>query len=127
MAAPKAMPSDWKVGRAAAVSAGASSCAMAGAAATLRLARRCGHRDLAALLLAQGAEIPPGLSVDASILEQAALSAATDEVPVPRLPDALPDNMIEFTMEPGEPISADTSIPFRFSHDANFSATSSRP
>lgn len=70
--------------------------AIDGPGAALRLALRGGHGEVAALLLQNGAEIPPGLVTDPSIMERVgALSPLPGEAPVPTLPT--PDNTLEFT------------------------------
>lgn len=64
-----------------------------GPSAALRLALRCGHRDIAGLLLQHGASIPAGLAIDPELIptpapqpQQSALSAGKPA-----------DNLIEFT------------------------------
>lgn len=70
--------------------------AIDGPGAALRLALRGGHGEIAALLLQNGAEIPPGLVIDPAILDRAGtLSPLPDEAPVPTLPT--PDNTREST------------------------------
>ncbi|HLO64911.1 MAG TPA: ankyrin repeat domain-containing protein [Azonexus sp.] len=63
-----------------------------GPAAALRLALRCGHRDIAGLLLQYGASIPAGLAVDPQLIP-------THRAPEQNTPPtAKPaDNLIEFT------------------------------
>lgn len=69
-----------------------------GPGAPLRLALRGGHREVAALLLRQGATIPPGLDIDSAILNavDGMLPIAAD-IEAPRLPEKPADNFIEFT------------------------------
>lgn len=70
--------------------------AVDGPGAPLRLALRGGHGDIAALLLQNGAVIPPGLVIDPAILERlGSLGPLPGEAPVPTLPT--PDNTLEFT------------------------------
>jgi len=94
--------------------------AVDGPGAPLRLALRGGHGDIAALLLQNGAEIPPGLVIDPAILDRAAtLSPLPDEAPVPTLP--APDNSHEFTkssidfavekVEPPAGLGTETELP----------------
>lgn len=80
-----------------------------GPGAPLRLALRGGHGDIAALLLQNGAVIPPGLDIDPAVLNRVgSLSPLPGEATVPSLPEAEPeaepdprpeptDNLIEFT------------------------------
>lgn len=67
-----------------------------GPGAALRLALRKGHREIVALLLQQGAQIPEGTVIDPEIflIECAPLAV---EAHVPSLPDARPDKVIEFS------------------------------
>jgi hypothetical protein len=78
-----------------------------GPGAPLRLALRGGHREIAALLLQQDAAVPPGVHIDAAILNTVdtllPLAAAT---PVPMLPEEPADNTIEFTSPPRETMLA---------------------
>lgn len=69
-----------------------------GPGAPLRLALRGGHREVAALLLQSGAEVPPGLEIDPAIRNAVGtLVPVAVEVSVPVLPDKPADNLIEFT------------------------------
>lgn len=70
--------------------------AIDGPGAPLRLALRGSHGEVAALLLQNGAEIPPGLVIDPAILERVAPpSPLPGEAPLPTLP--APDITLEFT------------------------------
>ncbi|MCG2577070.1 ankyrin repeat domain-containing protein [Dechloromonas sp. XY25] len=64
-----------------------------GPGAALRLALRCGHQDIAGLLLQHGASIPDGLAVDPELVP------ASRAQPEPSAPPAgkPADNLIEFT------------------------------
>lgn len=67
-----------------------------GPGAPLRLALRHEHKEIAALLLQQGAVIPEGLSMDHAIFDMTS-EALPAGVIVPLLPEAVLDNNIEFT------------------------------
>lgn len=70
--------------------------AVDGPGAPLRLALRGGHGDIAALLLQNGAVIPPRMVIDPAILQRVgSFSPLPGEAPVPTLPT--PDNTLEFT------------------------------
>lgn len=70
--------------------------AIDGPGAPLRLALRGGHGEVAALLLQNGAEIPPGLVVAPAILDRVGtLGPLPGDAPVPTLPT--PDTSLEFT------------------------------
>lgn len=68
-----------------------------GPGAALRLALRCGHQDIAGLLLQHGAKVPDGLVIDPAIIPARSepLPAQTAPSPTPPLQPA--DNLIEFT------------------------------
>lgn len=78
-----------------------------GPGAPLRLALRGGNGEIAALLLQNGAEIPPGLEIDPAVLSRVGkLSPLPGEAAVPMLPEApsskpaeinqtMPEQMIE--------------------------------
>ncbi len=67
-----------------------------GPSAPLRLALRRGHKEIAALLLQQGARIPDGLAIDPAILAITS-EPLPGETVAPSLPEEKPDNIIEFT------------------------------
>lgn len=65
-----------------------------GPGGALRLALRCGHRDIAGLLLQHGARIPDGLVIDPAIIPARSEPLPAHSTPPPA---KLPDNLIEFT------------------------------
>ncbi len=65
-----------------------------GPSAALRLALRCGHRDIAGLLLQHGASIPADLSVDPELIPAHRTPQPEPSAPPPSKPA---DNLIEFT------------------------------
>jgi len=67
-----------------------------GPGGALRLALRCGHRDIAGLLLQHGASIPDGLVVDPAIIPAPSEPPPVHTASLP--PTVKPaDNLIEFT------------------------------
>lgn len=100
-----------------------------GPGAPLRLALRGGHREVAALLLQQGAEVPPGLNIDPAILDSVgSVMPLAAETPVPTLPEKAPpekpaDNIIEFSSPPPEPmvepLIEEVDVPSCFGTDTN--------
>lgn len=100
-----------------------------GPGAPLRLALRGGHREVAALLLQQGAEVPPGLNIDPAILDSVGtLMPLAAEAAVPTLPETPPtekpaDNIIEFSSPPPEPmvepLVEEVDVPSCFGTDTN--------
>lgn len=82
-----------------ALGANPSAAAGDGTSAPLRLAMRRQHKEIAALLLKAGAEIPDDLDITPDILEITP-QALPGELPIPHLPETSNDNIIEFTPSP---------------------------
>lgn len=87
-----------------------------GPAAPLRLALRGGHRDIAALLLGRGAQVPPGLAIDPALYDVAVspespptspppeiapepATAPGSELPPPALAEPLVDQLADHLIE----------------------------
>lgn len=89
-----------------------------GPGAPLRLALRRGHKEIAALLLQQGAQIPEGLEIDPSvfILEVAPLPG---EMTAPLLPDGEANNIIEFTRTEAHLVTEDRDTTETFGTNTN--------
>lgn len=68
-----------------------------GPSGALRLALRCGHRDIASLLLQYGASIPDGLVVDPAIIPAGNELQAAHTAPLAPPTVKPADNLIEFT------------------------------
>ena len=101
---------------------GANVNAMAGdgPGAPLRLALRGGHPVVAALLLQNGAEIPPGLKIDPGVLSSVGnLAPLPGEAPVPTLPESPPANMIEFTSPVPDQTIEEVDLKACFGTDTN--------
>lgn len=102
--------------------AGANINAMAvdGPGAPLRLALRGGHGEIAAFLLQNGAETPPGLRIDQAILNQVgSLSPLPGEAPVPTLPEPTPDRSHEVTKPSLEFAVEEVEVPSCYGTDTN--------
>lgn len=102
--------------------AGANINAMAidGPGAPLRLALRGGHGEIAAFLLQNGAETPPGLLIDQAILNKVgSLSPLPREAPVPTLPDPAPGQSLELTKASLELAIEEVDVPSCYGTDTN--------
>lgn len=76
-----------------------------GPSGPLRLALRRNHKEIAALLLQNGARIPDNLNVPADVLLIECAPLPIDQA-VPRLPTEDSDNLLEFTATAITPIEA---------------------
>jgi hypothetical protein len=102
--------------------AGANINAMAidGPGAPLRLALRGGHGEIAAFLLQNGAETPPGLLIDQAILNQVgSLSPLPGEAPVPTLPEPALVDSLELTKPALDFAIEEVEVPSCYGTDTN--------
>lgn len=67
-----------------------------GFSAPLRLAQRSDHREIIALLLKHGAQIPGDISIPSAVAE-------TPPPPVAAIPDYMPDNILDFDASASTP------------------------
>lgn len=94
--------------------------AIDGPGAPLRLALRGGHGEIAALLLQNGAEIPPGLVIDPAILSRVGtLNPLPGEAPVPTLPEPAPANAPENTQPSIAFAIEEVEVPACYGTDTN--------
>jgi len=94
--------------------------AVDGPGAPLRLALRGGHGEIAALLLQNGAETPPGLNIDPAILNRVgSLSQLPGEKPAQALPEPIPDTPLEFTRPSIDLTIEEVEVPSCYGSDTN--------